>query len=126
MINTACCSNWEQSLGIAHKPRKLPSDIDCPAHHHHLAAAHLIEISRYLLPQAATGAAAKLLCECGFVYTLSQVHTNHAAYRACVAVSAARRHMGRLFIEPLEGRVYCCGCCGAHLARVDELVSKVG
>lgn len=33
--------------------------------------------------------------------------------------------MGRLFIEPLEGRVYCCGCCGAHLASVDELVSKV-
>ncbi|KAL0052288.1 hypothetical protein WJX82_011400 [Trebouxia sp. C0006] len=32
--------------------------------------------------------------------------------------------MGRLFIEPLEGRVYCCGCCGAHLASVDELVSK--
>lgn len=42
-------------------------------------------------------------------------------YTTCFAC----RHMGRLFIEPLEGRVYCCGCCGAHLASVDELVSKV-
>jgi hypothetical protein len=42
-------------------------------------------------------------------------------YTGCFAC----RHMGRLFIEPLEGRVYCCGCCGAHLASVDELVSKV-
>lgn len=42
-------------------------------------------------------------------------------YTSCFAC----RHMGRLFIEPLEGRVYCCGCCGAHLASVDELVSKV-
>lgn len=35
------------------------------------------------------------------------------------------RHMGRLFLEPLDGRVYSCGCCGAHLAKVDDLVSKV-
>ncbi|KAL3140719.1 hypothetical protein ABBQ32_005274 [Trebouxia sp. C0010 RCD-2024] len=32
--------------------------------------------------------------------------------------------MGRLFLEPLDGRVYSCACCGAHLARVDDLVSK--
>lgn len=34
--------------------------------------------------------------------------------------------MGRLFLEPLEGRVYSCGHCGAHLAKAEELISKVG
>jgi hypothetical protein len=33
--------------------------------------------------------------------------------------------MGRLFICYLEGRVYSCKACKAHLAKVDELVSKV-
>ena len=32
--------------------------------------------------------------------------------------------MGRLFICYLEGRVYSCKSCKAHLAKVDELVSK--
>uniref|UniRef100_A0A7S0SU86 Protein yippee-like n=1 Tax=Mantoniella antarctica TaxID=81844 RepID=A0A7S0SU86_9CHLO len=32
--------------------------------------------------------------------------------------------MGRLFICYLEGRVYSCKACKAHLAKVDELVSK--
>ena len=31
----------------------------------------------------------------------------------------------RLYLEYLEGRVYCCKYCGSHLATVDELVSKV-
>ena len=34
-------------------------------------------------------------------------------------------YMGRLFIEPLDGKVYSCGCCGSHLARAEDLVSKV-
>ena len=34
--------------------------------------------------------------------------------------------MGRLFLEALEGRVYSCGQCGAHLAKAEELISKVG
>ena len=34
--------------------------------------------------------------------------------------------MGRLYISYLEGRVYSCKCCKAHLANIDELVSKVG
>jgi hypothetical protein len=33
--------------------------------------------------------------------------------------------MGRLFLCYLEGRVYSCKMCKSHLAKVDELVSKV-
>ncbi|KAK9785598.1 hypothetical protein WJX73_005766 [Symbiochloris irregularis] len=32
--------------------------------------------------------------------------------------------MGRLYLEYLEGRLYCCKYCGSHLATCDELVSK--
>ena len=33
--------------------------------------------------------------------------------------------MGRLFLSYLDGRVYCCRLCKTHLARLDELISKV-
>ena len=36
-----------------------------------------------------------------------------------------RHVMGRLFLSYLDGRVYCCRLCKTHLARLDELISKV-
>lgn len=39
-------------------------------------------------------------------------------------MSSTRRAMGRLFVEVLDGRVYRCRACKAHLAKVEELVSK--
>jgi len=32
--------------------------------------------------------------------------------------------MGRLFVQKLEGRVYSCRFCHAHLANFDDLISK--
>jgi len=32
--------------------------------------------------------------------------------------------MGRPFVEELEGDVYCCGICSAHLALAHDLLSK--
>lgn len=34
--------------------------------------------------------------------------------------------MGRVFVEHLTGKAYCCKYCRTHLAKVDELLSKVG
>jgi hypothetical protein len=33
--------------------------------------------------------------------------------------------MGRVFVEHLSGKAYCCKYCHTHLAKVDELLSKV-
>ncbi|CAL9120797.1 unnamed protein product [Musa acuminata var. zebrina] len=32
--------------------------------------------------------------------------------------------MGRLFLVTLEGKIYCCKQCRAHLADFDDIVSK--
>jgi hypothetical protein len=34
--------------------------------------------------------------------------------------------MGRVFVEHLSGKAYCCKYCHTHLAKVEELLSKVG
>lgn len=33
--------------------------------------------------------------------------------------------MGRVFVEHLSGKAYCCKYCRTHLAKVEELLSKV-
>ena len=50
---------------------------------------------------------------------LSKCHTT--AWRA----GLHRGKMGRIFTSHLEGRVYSCKFCKAHLANVEEVVSKV-
>lgn len=46
-------------------------------------------------------------------------------WRGGTSSEVGKREMGRLFLVSLEGKIYSCKHCQAHLALVDDIVSRV-
>ena len=59
-------------------------------------------------------------------YVLHTSSLCRAAYRVATPLNVVRNNMtGRPFVASLEGNVYCCSICTAHLALQGDLLSKV-